>query len=272
MKTAKLGAIFMVSVVGLAFVGAGYAHWYDGVYVYVTADMGYFGIGFVSQRTNDPYSLFNTQYPYGPDTNHSLAKNLDPDQPDSRPRNCSEDLPPHPTRPKDYAWTRCWLSGRKYWHDGTLMYHDNDSMFDTIIVQLGNVYPNYAPNLYFEIANAGTLAADIAGHWLIEGPPGVYPNISSTWINMSKCTMYAFDLTGDNLSDIEIGFFMNFTPTNPNQPQQIDPCQQLEYGLSFHILQPYPECTTTTFKFKIRALNYNWEVCDFDDPDGNGGG
>jgi hypothetical protein len=87
--------------------------------------------------------------------------------------------------------------------------------------------------------------------------------------------MYPMDLTGpdgvpDGLNDVEIGLFMdpNYDPPNDLQPQQIEPCQSIWFGLSFHILQPYPECTTTNFKFKLRALNYNHEVCDAEEPVG----
>jgi hypothetical protein len=277
MKTAKLGTIFLVAVMTLAGVGASYAHWFDGVTVQVKADMAWFGIGFVDQATNDPISEWNEHLEdtyYDPIGNQgSYQSHNDPDQPEGRPRECGESLPPHPTRPKDYAWTRCWLRAPRFWHDGTEMFHLDERCYEIIEVELGNVYPNYAPNLYFDIANAGTLAADIVGHWLIEGPPGVDPQDETTWIFMEKCTMYSFDIGGpmdvpDGLLDIEIGFFMDpqYVPPNPDQPQQIDPCQTIMFGLSFHILQPYPQCTTTTFKFKIRALNYNHEVCDLDDP------
>jgi hypothetical protein len=103
---------------------------------------------------------------------------------------------------------------------------------------------------------------------MIGGIPGIDPEDETTWFFMEKCTMYPFDMDGDGLDDIEIGFFMDpdYIPPNPDQPQQIDPCQTITFGLSFHILQPYPECTTTTFEFKLRALNYNHEVCDLDDP------
>jgi hypothetical protein len=296
MKTAKLGAIFMVSVMALSFVGAGYAHWFDHIDISITADAGRFGVGFVDQDSNDPYSDWNalleyTSYDpgYAFDDYFALYPedcNLDPDQPEGRLRECSEDLPPHPSRPKDYAWLHCELleDNRATWEEcGELMEHcwyEGDLLvcepvYEIIEVTLGNVYPNYAPNLYFEVANAGTLAADIMGHWIIEGPAGVDPDDEDTWFEMDKCTMYQFDLCGpnyapDGINDIEIGFFMDpdYVPPNPDQPQQIDPCHTIWFGLSFHILQPWPECHECSFKFKLRALNYNWEICNFDDPDG----
>jgi hypothetical protein len=263
----------------LAGIGAGYAHWYSGINVFVTADMAYFGVGFESQYTNDPYSDWNEHLE---DTNYDpigdmddYQHNDDPDQPEGRPRECGEDLPPHPTRPKDYAYARCTLRDLKYFHDGTPMIHDGIHLRNEILVELGNVYPNYAPNLYFDIANAGTLAADIVGHWIIEGPIGVDPLDESTWIPMEKCKMYAFDLGGpndvpDGLDDIEIGFFLHpdYVPPVTEQPQQIDPCHTVPFGLSFHILQEMPQCHTIKFRFKLRALNYNHLICDIDDPDG----
>jgi hypothetical protein len=299
MKTAKLGAIFMASVMALTFVGAGYSHWFDHIDISITADMGRFGVGFVEQWTDDPYSEWNRlneDTMYDPDITFDSYFglypddcNLDPDQPEDADgdgirdlRVCGAELGPHLKRPKDYAYIECELieDSHKMWHNQIdYMYHCFEDaagdeicepVYEIIEVTLGNVYPNYAPNLWFRVANAGTVAADIVGHWIIEGPPNVNPDDEDSWIEMDKCTMYPFDLNGDGDDDVEIGFFMDpdYVPPKPEQPQQIDPCHSIWFGLSFHILQPYPQCTETTFKFKLRALNYNHEICDFDDPDG----
>lgn len=254
MKAAKLGAIFMVSVMALAGLGAAYAHWVDEIEYDIKIDMGKLGFGFVDQWTNDPPPDGQTPpgetYPTDPSEG-----TYDPDQPEGQDRVCGEDLPPHPQRPKNVAATSCILKEQKYWHDGTPMEHLDDICYDILEVTLSNVYPNYAPNLYFDIANAGTIPVDITGHWLIDdGIPNngfADPDDMSTWFWMEKCNMYMIDLNGDGCYDIEIGLF---GPAD----QQIDPCQQKTYGLSFHILQCYPQCTTRTFEVKIFGVQWNW--------------
>jgi hypothetical protein len=258
MKAAKLGAIFMVSVMALAGLGAAYAHWVDEVNYNIKVDMGRLGFGYVSQWTNDPPP--NYRQPGGEliPTDPPNDGTLDPDQPEGDDRICGDDLPPHPLRPKNVASTGCEMLNQKEWHNGDLMYHDDDPVFDIIEVTLYNVYPNYAPNLYFELANAGTIPIDITGHWLIDGIPGVDPDDMDTWIWMEKCNMYPFDLNGDGCDDIEIGLFCL------EEDQQIDPCDRDVYGVSFHILQCYPQCTTLTFELKIFGVQWNWPVL----PDG----
>jgi hypothetical protein len=140
------------------------------------------------------------------------------------------------------------------------MFHGTDPVYEIIDVTLHNVYPNYAPNLYFKIANAGTVPVDITGAWLIDdGIPGngfADRDNFGTWQWMDICTMYSFDLYQDDDpqcgDDIEMGLFRNAPD------EQIDPCEQDEYGISFHILQCYPECTTTNFEFKIFGVQWNW--------------
>jgi hypothetical protein len=240
MKTAKLGTVFMVSVMALAAIGVGYSHWTDEIDIKVKADMGRLGIGYTHQYTNDPDGT------------------LDPDQPEGRPRQCGEDLPP--ANPgKDVADTTCRLLEPKKWHDGTPMLHNRKTCYNLIEVNLTNVYPNYAPNLYFNISNAGTIPVDLVGFWIIDGPPGVNPQDETTWLPMVICTMYKFDLDGDGVDDTEIGVFNESELTGP-QPKQIDPCETKVYGLSFHILQEFPQCETHTFKFKIRAWQWNWPI------------
>jgi hypothetical protein len=257
MKAAKLGAIFMVSVMALAGVGVAYSHWIDEINIEYTIDMGKLGFGFVSQYTNDPPPNYENGAlkpdPEGPDQGY-----YDPDQPEGRDRECGEDLDPHPTRPKNVAYTECTMHTQKVWHDGTLMEHEGDPVYQYIHVELYNVYPNYAPNLYFDIANAGTIPVDITGQWLIDdgidGNDFAEPDDFTTWFWMDICTIYQFDLypDPDDCPDIEMGLFR----TAPDM--QIDPCERDEYGISFHILQCYPECTTTQFEFKIFGVQWNW--------------
>ena len=110
--------------------------------------------------------------------------------------------------------------------------------------------------MYFDIANAGTIPVDITGHWLIDdgiaGNLFADPDNFATWKWMDKCTMYAIDLNNDLCPDIEIGLFTTA------EDQQIDPCETDTYGLSFHILQCYPECTTLNFEFKMLGVQWNW--------------
>jgi hypothetical protein len=239
----------------LAGIGAAYAHWIDEINIEYKIDMGRLGFGFVWQDSNDPCPNYEDGElypdPEGPDQGY-----YDPDQPEGRDRVCGEDLDPHPTRPKNVACVECELQEQKRWHDETLMFHIDDPVFNIIDVTLHNVYPNYAPNLYFGIANAGTIPVDITGHWLIDD--GIDGNgiadrdNFATWIWMDKCHMYAIDLNGDGCDDIEIGLFTTA------EDQQIDPCETDEYGLSFHILQCYPQCTTLHFEFKMLGVQWNW--------------
>jgi hypothetical protein len=265
MKQARLGAIFMVTVMFLAGAGVAYAHWFDTIDIEIKADMGRLGFGFVDQWTNDPGPNYEDEDGVLFPVNPPVDGTYDPDQPEGQDRICGEDLPPYPPAPKNVAKTDCELLNEKYWHDGTPMEHELDTgeyetCYDLIEVTLSNVYPNYAPNLYFHIANAGCIPIDILGFWLIDD--GIQGNDFAdgidepdTWFFLNICNMEAIDLNGDGAADIEIGLFRG-----DGVDDQIDPCERDLYGVSFHILQPYPQCTTLHFELKIYGVQWNWPV------------
>jgi hypothetical protein len=263
MKQAKLGAVFMVTVMALAGIGVAYAHWVDDVEIVVTADMGRLGFGFVEQYTNDPGPYYGDPDGELFPTNPPIDGTYDPDCPTAS-RECSTDYPPYPEAPKNVAKTDCVMSEEKYWHDGTLMEHELDdgtyeTCYDLITVTLFNVYPNYAPNLYFYIANAGCVPIDVLGHWLIDdGIPGngFADGIDEpdTWFFMELGVVYQIDLNDDGEDDIEMCLFR--LAADP----QLDPCDRDLYGVGFHILQPYPQSTTLNFELKLYGVQWNWPI------------
>ena len=269
MKTAKLGAIFMISVMALAGLGVGYAHWKDDLTILVKADMGRLGFGFTDQWTDDSGPNYEDEGgQLFPDPEGEDQGYYDPDCPEGEKRVCGKSYPPLPLPQikKNVASTNYEFGPQKKWHNGDLMYHEwpeNSGNFEpvygTIIVTLNNTYPNYAPNLHFNISNAGCVPVDIVGHWLIDDGidgNGIADGIDEpgTWKFMYKCQMYPIDLNGDKVPDIEIGLFCRA------KDQQIDPCEKDEYGVSFHILQDYPPCTTLTFELKLYGVQWNWPV------------
>lgn len=261
MKQAKLGAIFMVTVMALASCGVAYAHWWDYIDINVKADMGRLGFGFVEQYTNDPGpNCQNGGLIYPTDPSEGT---YDPDCPTDTRDPCV-DYPPYPDEPKNVASTDCEMKDEKYWHDGTLMEHEYEpgyfeTCYNLIEVTLDNVYPNYAPNLYFYIANAGCVPVDILGHWLIDdGIPGngFADGIDEpdTWFFMELGVVSQIDLDGDGNYDIEICL------CRYADDPQLDPCDRDLYGIGFHILQPYPQCHTFHFEFKLYGVQWNWPI------------
>jgi hypothetical protein len=263
MKAAKIGAVFMVSVMALAALGVAYAHWRDEIYITAKVDMGKLGFGFVDQWTDDSGPNYEDPggdlFPADPSQGH-----YDPDCPEGINRQCGVSYPPHQDDPKNVASTNCVMKNLKYWHDGTPMIHERTQKecFDLIEVTLNNTYPNYAPNLHFNIANAGTVPIDILGFWLVDdGIPGNGfadgINEPATWFFMNICTMYKLDIydDGNAVPVVEIGLFRGI-----GVDEQIDPCDEDEYGVSFHILQEYPQCTTLEFELKIYGVQWNWPI------------
>jgi hypothetical protein len=245
----------------LATCGAAYAHWWDYVVIEVEADMGRLGFGFVEQWTNDPGPNYEDPegllFPTIPEEG-----TYDPDCP-TETRICSEDYPPYDPA-KNVASTNCEMKDEKYWHDGTLMEHEVDegvyeTCYNLIEVTLDNVYPNYAPNLYFYIANAGCVPVDILGHWLIDdgvAGNGFADGIGAplTWFFMELGRVYQIDLNDDGEDEIELCLFRMAAD------EQLDPCDRDLYGIGFHILQPYEQCHTYNFELKLYGVQWNWPV------------
>jgi hypothetical protein len=280
MKQAKFGAVFMIAVIALASCGVAYAHWWDYVQINVKADMGRLGFGFVEQYTNDPGPNYEDPDGVLKPIDSPNDGTYDPDCPTDT-RECDTNYKPYPPAPKNVAKTDCVMSKEKYWHDGTLMEHEYppdsgefETCHDLITVTLHNVYPNYAPNLYFYIANAGCVPVDILGHWLIDdGIPGNGfadgIDFPLTWFYMELGTVYQIDLNDDADNDPDIEMCLFRLADDP----QLDPCDRDLYGVGFHILQPYPQCTTLEFELKLYGVQWNWPVIppylpvDPDNPD-----
>ena len=54
MKTAKIGAIFLVTVMALAAIGGAYALWFQDLYIDVEINTGEFCVGIRNDGTGDP--------------------------------------------------------------------------------------------------------------------------------------------------------------------------------------------------------------------------
>lgn len=248
----KIGLLSLALVLALGSLGIGFAHWGDQLYVEGTVETGEVLIGFVDQLTDD----------------NGVVEDVlkDPDDDGSDPladEECPTTCTKCPNIGKDIASTTCVLSEQREHSDGTLAEHEGKKQYGLMTVTLDNVYPQYNPTVWMDIANCGSVPVNIVGAWIVSGPPGVSEDTPGSWIPLPKCTMVQLDLGGTAADDIGIGFSSNLT-----EPQQIDPCHVGQYDLHFCVKQDCPECTTLDFKVKIAAVQWNKTLTwpdDFED-------
>lgn len=235
----KIGLLCLAVVLALGSLGIGFAHWSDQLYVEGTVETGEVLIGFVDQCTDDD-GVPGPKDPddFGPDP---LWPFPDP------PTTCTD----CPNIGKPVATTTCVLSKQKTHCDGTTpAEHLGVPQYELMTVTLDNVYPQYNPTVWMDIANCGTIPVNIVGAWIIS--IGGTPLPVGNWIPLPKCTMVQVDLSGDMKDDIAIGFSSEL-----EEPQQIDPCDVAQYDLHFYVKQDCPECTTLSFEIKIAAVQWN---------------
>ena len=228
----KIGILCLALVLALGSLGIGFATWSDQLYVEGTVETGEVLIGFVDQVTDDD-GVPGLKDPddFGPDPIAAVP-----------PITCTD----CPNIGKDVASTTCVLSDQKIHCDGvTPAEHDGKPQYGLMTITMTNVYPQYNPTVWFDIANCGTIPVNITGAEIIEicGTP-------ITPIPLPKCTMVQVDLSGDGLDDIAIGF------SGPAD-QQIDECEVKQFDLHFYVKQDCPPCTELCFKIKIHAVQWN---------------
>ena len=234
----KIGLLMLALVFALGALGVGYAHWSDQLYIEGEIETGEVLVGFVWNETDDDNDVWGAVK--APDTG------IDPVNPTEIPE-CAP-CPPNPEG-KDVAETICYLQNQKTHCDGTPAQHDGVPQYETILIDMDNVYPGYNPSVYFDIANCGTIPVNIVGAWIIS--IGGVPLDPPDWIPLPKCTPIQIDLDGDGDDDVAIGF------TGPDEPQQIDPCDVEEFDLHFMFKQTLDECTDYEFEIKIAAVQWN---------------
>jgi hypothetical protein len=237
----KIGIICLTLVLALGSLGIGYAHWSDTLYIEGTVETGQVLVGFVDQLTDDDGVVDNMDKDWDDDGSDPLALEECP----TVCTNCDN-------IGKDVAETTCELLEQKECCTGDLAEHDGVPCYGLMKITMDNVYPQYNPTVWMDIANCGSVPVNVVGAWIVSGPPGVDKETPSTWIPLPKCNMVQVDLDGDGDDDIGIGFSSEL-----EEPQQIDPCDVAQYDLHFCVKQTYPQCTTLTFEVKIAAVQWN---------------
>ena len=199
-KTA-VPAIVAIALIALAIAGFSYAHWTEKLWLYGEVQMG----------------------------------NM-----------CAEFLPPVTRTDHGNDWT-CddgIINVRQIdkdigKSDGYLIDTNNDGRYDTLVVNLTNVYPCYYEHISFWIHNCGTIPWKI---WRVIFNPGNVIIYRPGYLKL--------DLNGDGYADIEINWGNNFG-------QQVDPCGKVDLSFDIHVLQPFPENTKLTFTVTIEVINWN---------------
>ena len=155
MKTAKLGALFLISVLALAGIGVGYATWADTVDIDGRIETGRVEIGIRHINTNDPGQTL--------DPRREVFFGGAPKTPD-----------------KHVATTTGTNGAYKCEHSGNSFYASVSYLYE-------NVYPGYAPSARYEICNSGTLPVHLTfAHTHIAGNT----NIITQYMDLVEWNLY----------------------------------------------------------------------------------
>ena len=119
--------------------------------------------------------------------------------------------------------------------------HETDNIYETLVIELNNVYPSYEAEITVEIANGGTIPVNLVDF-------DIYP-VSDN----------------DNLLD-----YLDWEITYVDWPDcpQIDPCETVEADIVIHIEQlrdpPWdnticPQNATATFEGYLEFVQWNYD-------------
>lgn len=282
MKTIKLSAIFMISIMALAVAGVGYAHWSQILYIEGTVSTGNVLVGLRDVGTNDDGIDAGSYCPYinddaipangdpGFDTDTNLqewytkevASCISTNDPDPSPGD-------DPFGPYD-AETR----GVKCTHPDPLTGASVDFYHRERIV-IDSAYPSYSPGFLVECANCGSIPVHITDFKIYE--PGTTNEISfPIWIELLKWIKYEpVDDDGDGVMDrwAEVangashpisGF--NYYGDQCQQEmvttlmgQQMHQCDVFGLYVELHTTQEFGEMPeNATFSFEIEVAFTQW--------------
>jgi hypothetical protein len=140
MKTSKMSAGFIVLLMALAGIGAGYAMWTDMIQIDGTVETGDVCVGIRCDWVNDP------EDPATADLNVDLAKWLE-----HNPAYGHDDLFITCPEGKNVGWVDCIDVGE------VKCTHEGDDLFQIVDFYAHHTYPLYYFEVRFEIANCGSI-------------------------------------------------------------------------------------------------------------------
>jgi len=133
----KIGLLLLALVIALGALGVGYAKWTDTVTINGTVNTGTLKIGINDQGTNDP--RIEDEISLDP---------LCPPEPGVA----------LPNERKDVAWMNSYRAPKP---NELICEIDGVKYYETIIEEIGNAYPGYAPSTTIKIASCGTVPLKI---------------------------------------------------------------------------------------------------------------
>lgn len=136
---------------------------------------------------------------------------------------------------KDVGEVDAWLEDLKGWHI-------EDPIYETLVVELNNVYPSYEAYIYVEIANGGTIP-----------------------VNLNDCDIYPVSDPDDLIRFVDCWVDEDYWPDYP----QLDPCDTAWAVIGIHIMQEVwdeglgewvtcPEDATATFAGYLTFDQWNY--------------
>ena len=246
MKSAKLGALFLIAVMALAGVGAGYAMWFQELTIDVEINTGDFKVGVRDDGTGDPGPHYpvGALYPqagqdpaiYGTvDMNHEPGDNYEG---------------------KNVANTTsingAWKFNKTI--DGQVV-----PFYHNIYEFVYNAYPWYESWIMITFANGGTIPAKIAdGHWNpMSDPMGLFP-----FLAVGDVYIY---VDGTEHGPYTADFLEGFQ-------YQLDPCHTVSFKIHFYFIEfidenqngvedegepVMPQGATMSFQYYIKWAQWN---------------
>jgi len=224
----KMAAIFGVLIIGLAVMGASYAHWTETLTVEGYVETGELAVGFEDCETNDD----------GPCCGDP-AGSVDP------------------WYDKNVASTNCYLEEQ-------IGVHEEAPIYKKMVITIENAYPDYESEVYCTVANGGTIPATayndtISGTITYDGE--TYDLLFDMWFcgDCDLCRDIYIDLNGNGVIDEDEPciLYMDSYVEDCELLEQLDPCDILYAGMWFLVLDDMPENAVITLEAEMTWAQWN---------------
>ena len=257
-KTGKIGAIFLISIMALAGIGAGYAMWSDTVTIHGAIATGTVKVGIYDVSTDDPgpnYLDGGLLYPDGKNPGETRTLNVN-----------------------DHGTWDLWTEPGHNEEGKNIASHDSENLgesvctkkidgrdivfYDQITETIKNAYPWYKTGTTVWISNCGTIPVKINSvkHTNIDGTA---PEILN-YIDIDFWQLREYD----DVTGWTIGAYGNdaVTLTAAMLGYQLEPCHTLEMDIEFHFIEEIgegddtvlmPQGGSVTFDVIVELVQWN---------------
>jgi len=217
----KIGLLCLALVLALGALGVGYAHWTDTVYINQIVETGSVQVGVMGVAT-DPVE-YEEKDVANVTVTHDTFKFV-----------------------KEIEETDL--------HSGSLIDAGYYDFFESVTVNITNMYPSFTVLEDFYIGNAGSIPVKLDVNIVVDDPDGVYDNLTITWhVDYNGALIDG----GSGMATVPGAVGELDKIVNTLEGLQLHECDVVAIWIDKHLEQSAPQGKSASFTMTVGAVQWN---------------